>query len=474
VLPGHRAGPWGKGIFAVTLGLRRCTDLRAEGSRLTDIAPTSGFAYPAPAPTREADESPYAGLRLETWLKIGTVAGLFIALFWPNLRRLWDKTNPFYGEPNWGHAICVPIIGLYYLYANRDELLRQTVRVRWEGLVVMLGGILFYGWAIWPGQNDFFKDVGMVIALFGLVLLLTGWQVMRIVWFPIAYIVCAIPWPSLFYSRLASPLQQLAASVSVGVLRLTGVDAVNTGTKIRMLGQNGMERVLNVAEACAGLRSLMTFITLGAAVAFLSNRPLWQKVIITISAIPIAIFCNVMRVAGQGLLDYYVSHAWSEGFAHQFAGLVMLVPAFFLILLVAWCVDHLFIEEADEVPGVITVKRGVVAVQAVTSAAPTKAPAPVVAKTRFDGAQGSKQATVAAAPAKPKAVAPAAPKPAVQAPKPLAQAPKPVVQASKPVTPKPAAPKPVAPAAPTATQGFVVPLPGTANARAAQKRGKTP
>jgi hypothetical protein len=54
-------------------------------------------------------------------------------VFWPNLRRLWDKTNPFYGEPNWGHAICVPIIGLYYLYANRDELLRQTVRVRWRG-----------------------------------------------------------------------------------------------------------------------------------------------------------------------------------------------------------------------------------------------------------------------------------------------------------------------------------------------------
>jgi exosortase/archaeosortase family protein len=214
-----------------------------------------------------------------------------------------------------------------------------------------------------------------------------------------------------------------------------------------------MERVLNVAEACAGLRSLMTFITLGAAVAFLSNRPLWQKIIITISAIPIAIFCNVMRVAGQGLLDYYVSHAWSEGFAHQFAGLVMLVPAFFLILLVAWCVDHLFIEEVDEVPGVITVKRGVVAVPAV---APKNTPAPVVAKT---------QANVAAAPAKAKVVASAAPKPAVQAPKPVAQAP-------KPIAPKPVAPKP-APAPPKVTQGFVVPLPGTANARAAQKRGKT-
>jgi exosortase/archaeosortase family protein len=227
------------------------------------------------------------------------------------------------------------------------------------------------------------------------------------------------------------------------------VDALNTGTKIHMMGANGMERVLNVAEACAGLRSLMTFITLGAAVAFLSNRPLWQKVIITIAAIPIAIFCNVMRVAGQGLLDYYVSHAWSEGFAHQFAGLVMLVPAFFLILLVAWCLDQLFIEEVDETPGVITVKRGVAAAKVVVAPAPVRAPAPVVAKP---------QAPVATAPAKPKVVAP-----------PLAPAPK----VTPPTAPEPVVKKPAPPAPPKAGEGFVVPLPGTANARAAQKRGKT-
>jgi exosortase len=360
----------------------------------------------------------YAGLTLETWMKIGTITALFAAVFWPNLRRLWDKTNPFYGEPNWGHAVCVPIIGLYFLYANRDELLRQPIQTRWEGLLVMLGGILFYGWAIWPGQNDFFKDFGMVVALFGLVLLLTGWHVMKIAWFPIAYLVCMIPWPSLFYSRIASPLQGLAASVSVGTLRLFGVDALNTGTKIRMFPFTPEERVLNVAEACAGLRSLMTFITVGAAVAFLSNRPLWQKIFITLSAIPIAIACNVMRVTGQGFLDLW-NHELSEGFAHQFAGLVMLVPAFFLLLLVGWVLDHLFIEEVEQTPGVIQ-----------------KRPAPAVAAA----------ATIAAPPAQ----AAAAPKVAL---------------------PKPAA-APEAAAAPK--RELVIEVPRTANAAAAQKRGKKP
>src|SRR5439155_5985146 len=116
--------------------------------------------------------------------------------------------------------------------------------------------------------------------------------------------------------------------VAVGTLRFTGVNAYRTGTKINMgSGITEAVRTLNVAEACAGLRSLMTFITVGAAVAFLSQRSLWQKIIITLSAIPIAIFCNVMRVAGQGLLDHYVSRQLSESFAHQFVGLVMLIPA---------------------------------------------------------------------------------------------------------------------------------------------------
>jgi exosortase len=146
------------------------------------------------------------------------------------------------------------------------------------------------------------------------------------------------------YSAIAWPLQRLAAMAAVGALRLTGVDADQEGARINIAGTTS----LNVAEACAGMRSLMTFISLGAAVAFLSNRPLWQRIVMVLSAIPIAIFCNVMRVTGQGLLHYYVSPQLSADFAHEFVGLVMLVPAFFLILLVGWVMDQLFIEEVDQ------------------------------------------------------------------------------------------------------------------------------
>jgi exosortase len=309
--------------------------------------------YQAPDPPSgpvEPSEPLWLGLPVSAWVKIATVTMLMIALFWPNLRRLWEKTNPFTGEANWGHAICIPFVALYYLYVNREELLKSAAvsKGSWAGLAIMILGILVFGYGIWPGQNDFIKDFGMVVTLFGVVLLLSGWRVMKIAWFPIAFLVCGIPWPGLVYSWVATPLQQLAANVAVGVLSATGVTSFASGTKIIMHGYGGAVRTLNVAEACAGLRSLMTFISVGASIAFLSSRPLWQKIGITVSAIPIAIFCNVMRVSGQGLLDHYVSQELSESFAHQFVGMVMLIPAFFMILGVGWVLDQVFVDEVDE------------------------------------------------------------------------------------------------------------------------------
>ena len=359
------------------------------------------------------------GLSKAAWIRIATIALLMGAIFWPNLSRLWHKTNPLSNQPdagNWQHAIAVPLIGLYYLYANREQLLAAPVRSRRLGtgrrskdlktlgymflltwvlpcaLLLMLGlhnsffgaqlfiaitilfanvvaslfvpsaqlgffilveGLAIALFGIHPGHNDFVWDFGMVVTLFGVVLMLTGWDVMKIAWFPIVFLVCALPWPGLVYSWIAGPLQTLAARAAVMTLRFTGVDILRSGTKMLMMVPNAATgqdelRVLNVAEACAGLRSLMTFITVAAAVAFLSARPLWQKIVITVSAVPIAIFCNVIRVTGQGLLDRYWSQELAEGFAHQFVGLVMMIPAFLLILLVCWLLDHLFVDEVDE------------------------------------------------------------------------------------------------------------------------------
>ncbi len=373
----------------------------------TVLKPASAPANLAPPTANQA-----AGV---FWLKVALIAGAFIALYWNNLGRLWNKTNLITGDSNWYHSMTIPLIGIYYLILYRDELRSAPVEpllgdrftrrrfgsaillaivgasmyflapfvvpeidstislaaivqnlgqgamlyaalvvlLDW-GLGTLLAGLLLTAYGIWPGQNDFIWDSGMVVTLFGVVLTLCGWKVMRIAWFPIVFLFCAIPWPPLVYSQIALPLQKIAAVSSVTIMNILGVDASHGGSKIFMpaydpvTGQRIADRALNVAEACAGLVSLMTFVSIAAAVAFLSGRSLWQKLIITASAVPIAILCNVIRVAGVGMLDKYGGKGWSEGFSHHFAGMVLLLPAFFLIMLVCWIVDKLVIDEAEE------------------------------------------------------------------------------------------------------------------------------
>lgn len=313
----------------------------------TITSPQPRAAANAASASQEDEELLFLGVRVSSWVMIGILAITFCLLFWPNLRRLWTKTNPIYGEDNWKHGAFVPIIGLYYLYVNRDQILRAKVKTAWSGLLITIAGVLIFAYGIYPGQNDWFKDVGMVVTLFGLVALIGGWQIMKIAWFPIAFLICALPWPGLFYSMLAGPLQKLAAMVAVRMLNFFGVSSLQSGTKIFIEGSGHVIRTLNVAEACAGLRSLMSFIAIAGAVAFLSFRPLWQKIVMVFSAIPIAIFCNTMRITVQGLFDGYLSHQWSESFAHGFLGLAMMIPAFFLILLVGWVLQNLLIEEGE-------------------------------------------------------------------------------------------------------------------------------
>src|SRR5439155_12046266 len=127
-----------------------------------------------------------------------------------------------YGEANWRHAICIPLIGLYYLYIHRDELLGLPIKGQWSGMGVLVAGLILFAYGIWPGQNQFVQGCAMIMTLFGVVVLICGCQVMKIAWFPIAYLGCGVPWPPLVYSYIASPLQLLAAQVAVFILRICG------------------------------------------------------------------------------------------------------------------------------------------------------------------------------------------------------------------------------------------------------------
>ncbi len=351
----------------------------------------------------------WLGVPVRVWVILGCMVAAFIGLYWTSLERLWKHTNPINGTKEWAHAIFVPVVGIYYLFIHLDELMKAKVKpllgldftpfrfisaaivvvmglVLWFvvpqipgpfrdygnwfvilgkgllglsvfvvlfdwGLGTLLAGLLIYTAGVSPLSNDLIKDFGMILSVFGAVLTIGGWQIMRIAWFPCVFLLAIPPWPDTIYQKISIPLQNIASAVGVFVMTVCGIDAERNGTTMSMYRDGAKVGELNVATACSGIKSLMTFVSLGAALAFLSNRPLWQKLFITAATVPIAIFCNAMRVGGQGLLDYYVSHAWSTGFAHMFAGVVFLLPGFLMILGLIWFLDQLFIDvEDDETP----------------------------------------------------------------------------------------------------------------------------
>ena len=265
-------------------------------------------------------------------------------MFHVNLIRLWQATNPISGDPSWGHAIYLPFIGLAYLNLRRPLIANlHPSPARWA-LLLLIGGIAMFAYGIcmasvFPALSSFVQDVGMIVTLYGTVLAIFGWAIAKWALFPIGYLLCGIPWPPTLIDITTAPLQHLAATASIWILAFSPLNVVQVGNTIHVLAMTGPDRVLEVAEACAGLRSIAVFIAIGLAVAFLPERSLWKAIVISLFAVPIAISCNVMRIVGDVLLDHYVSHALSEGFYHTFTGVVLLVPGVFLFLIVGRALD---------------------------------------------------------------------------------------------------------------------------------------
>jgi exosortase len=196
---------------------------------------------------------------------------------------------------------------------------------------MVFGGVALYAGGIWPLLSDFVQYVGMVITVGGLVLLLAGWRVARVAWVALALLVLAFPWPPSVYRGVSQSLQHVTAVASVWVLQLTGINADASGNRIAVYAAAGEVVTLNVAEACSGLRSLVTFVTLGIAVAVFARRPLWQKGVVVLATVPVAVLCNVMRVTAMGLLEVN-GHGWvHEPRYHALTGLVMLIPGLGMI-----------------------------------------------------------------------------------------------------------------------------------------------
>ena len=162
----------------------------------------------------------------------------------------------------------------------------------------------------------------------GLVVLFGGWNYLRAVLFPWAFLILMIPIPRIVFNEITFPLQLLASRLASATLPILGVPVLREGNVI-VLPQMALE----VAEACSGIRSLLSLATLAVIYGYLMETRIWVRVVLGLSALPIAVAANSLRIVGTGLLVQYWDPEKAEGFFHAFSGWLIFVVSLFMLFL---------------------------------------------------------------------------------------------------------------------------------------------
>ncbi len=297
---------------------------------------------------------PGRSLFIERCWKVLIVGGLYAWLFQEELVRLvgrWQDTNE-------SHGILIPFFSLYFLYQERKHIKETVGKPSYVGLLVILASLAGYVYIGLVKNMYYGRQVMMISLLGGVVLLLGGWKILKYTWLPVAYLIFAMPLPARLYYQITFPMRMWASSAAAGVLNL--MPSVYCEAKgVIIEGTYGAAPLrLDVAEACSGMHLLTAFVALGVAMAYLEYRPLVHRLILVVSTIPIAIFCNILRVLLTGLIYIYIGPQYTTGTPHTLLGLAMLGVAFGLYGLLAWIMNRIYIDEEEEQGAVLVVKHG--------------------------------------------------------------------------------------------------------------------
>ena len=280
-------------------------------------------------------------------VRIVVVTALLVLIYWSSIR--YDLARRWINDGNWSHGWLIPVFSLYFLSTRRDELLRCRPKPSYFGAVILALSLALYFVSAWRLRMTYPQTISIVGAIFGVTLLLGGWRVMRIAWFPILFLLLAVPLPQWLYVELTRPMREIASTMAAVVMPLftTGLHTEAQAVVIDYVVPGSPPGQLNVEEACSGMRLTMAFVTLGVAMAYLGNRPAWQRIVMVLCCLPIAILCNAIRVTVTGLLIIHGHQDWARGTPHQLLGLLTLLIALGLFALIGYVLGNLFMEEPE-------------------------------------------------------------------------------------------------------------------------------
>ena len=244
--------------------------------------------------------------------------------------RVLAKLVIDWGEiPDFSHGFLVPIFAAYLVWAKRKALFNIKVAPTWNGVAVVALGLVVLLLGVY-GAELFLSRISLVILLAGLVLSFGGWQLLKELRFPLLVLILAIPIPTIVFNEITIPLQMLASKLASALLPLFGVPVLREGNIIELSAMR-----LEVAEACSGIRSLMSLFTLAIFYGYFLEKSSLRRAVLALASIPIAIAANAVRLLGTGLCVQYWDPDKAMGFFHEFSGFVM-----FLVSLGCLYISH--------------------------------------------------------------------------------------------------------------------------------------
>lgn len=259
--------------------------------------------------------------RLISWYT-ATVLALVAWLYAPIVARL---VLQWWLDPNFSHGFFVPLFSGFVLWQNRTRLAAIKPEPSAWGLPVVVISLAMLVVGIF-GAELFLSRLSLILLITGTVIFFLGWTMLRAILFPLCFLVLMVPIPAIVFSQITLPLQVLASKLAAWTLPIFGVPVLREGNIINLPAMP-----LEVAQACSGIRSLMSLTTLAIMYGYLMEQRAWVRVALAVASVPIAVAANALRIVGTGLIVQYWDPDKAEGFFHIFSGWLVFVVSLLML-----------------------------------------------------------------------------------------------------------------------------------------------
>jgi len=267
-----------------------------------------------------------------SWAAIAWFGILLIAAYFTILVKL---VNQWSTDDDVSHGFFVPIVAGYIAWTRRDALLRIQWKPAWWGLGLLLWAAV-QAYLGLLGAELFLQRTAFLMSLLGLLLVLGGTALVRELLFPLLLLPFMIPLPTVIYNQITFPLQLFASTVAEKSLEILNVPVIRDGNILELASQK-----LSVAEACSGIRSLLSLSFLSQVYAYFFDRKVWMRWVLLIATVPIAIIANSARVTITGLFSE-IDPSLAEGFFHEAEGWVIFVVALAMLVVVHLLINFVY------------------------------------------------------------------------------------------------------------------------------------